>query len=646
MKKNKLTLCLTSGFVVAMSLAACGGLSSNDKAVVTIKNSDGKTVDILTDSVYNAYKTETDGISKYYNAILEALVRYEYENTNSQIKAWTKKIKTSAEIKAEAKNDVENDKYTADENAKTNSTSYETEWEKILDSHGCDNEEELLQYHIYQLEKEDITDKFFLFQKDSTLTEEWLGITPEGTTPENNVKGAFPYHIRHVLTSISGGSTNYYNSTITESEAKSLGNTMDALLSDKYNFAQVAQKFSGDSGSAAKGGDAGIMTTSTSFVNEFKLGIYAYDTIYNIENVGMEDNDEFPADPALDKISEGLGLGNDYKFDLKVDGQIKKVTAKEAFKSFNNGKIQTVPYQAFELIKKNADVTKNEDGGKVNNGKDTYYPRNVLFNYYLNFHNPFLITNETIDDEYIEDPEDEHPELHQGTGLINGLNANASDKFVSLPGDNSARKYLTDGEGHFIIGVRGQYGIHFMVMQKSIFDYADGTDDLPSLDEYYTTYTPSDVDYPTKADGTPKDTYVNFIESTNPTTYTTRAKETRNEIKTFDTTYEYRLFEYILGIEGANIKINDQDLKDNIADYISRTRDSNKNNREKTLNESWRTYCETIAIQYDNRTEWEANDLTASKVKLVHPRCAIGFQKTQHNDEAAWEKGGVCYYEE
>ena len=643
MKKNKLTLCLTSGFVVAMSLAACGGLSSNDKAVVTIKNYDGKTVDILTDSVYNLYKGQTDGISKYYNAILEALVRYEYENTNSQIKAWTKKIKTSAEIKAEAKNNVENDKYTADENAKTNGTSYETEWEKILKSHNCENEEELLQYHIYQLEKEDMTDKFFLFQKDSTLTEEWLGIRPDGSKPEANVKSAYPYHIRHVLTSISGGSTNYYNSTITEAEAKSLGNTMDALLSDKYNFAQVAQKFSGDSGSAAKGGDAGIMTTSTSFVNEFKLGIYAYDTIYNIENVGLKDGQGqvvIEEDPALDDISEGLGLSKNYKFNLKVNGEIKEVTAKEAFKSFNNGKIQTVPYQAFELIKKNADVTKDEEGRKVNNGKDLYYPRNVLFNYYLNFHNPFLITNETIDAEY--DPQHNL----NGTGLINGTNPDASDKFVSLPGDNSTRKYLTDGEGHFIIGVRGQYGIHFMVMQKSIFDYADGTEDLPSLDEYYTTYAPSDVDYPTKADGTPKETYVNFIESTNPTTYTTRASETRSEIKTFDTTYEYRLFEYILGIEGSNIRIYDESLKANIADYISRTRDANTNNREKTLNESWRTYCETIAIQYDNRTEWHADDLTATKIKLVHPRCAIGFQKTEHNDAAAWEKGGVCYYEE
>ena len=106
MKKSKLSLCLASSFVAALSLAACGNsVSSKDNAVVSIKNYNGETVDILTDAAYRKYKTETDGVSKFYNAILETLIRYEYANPASAIRTqnWAKAIKSNSEIKSRRK---------------------------------------------------------------------------------------------------------------------------------------------------------------------------------------------------------------------------------------------------------------------------------------------------------------------------------------------------------------------------------------------------------------------------------------------------------------------------------------------------------------------------------------------------------------
>lgn len=637
MKKSKLSLCLTSGFVAAMSLTACA-VSAKEGVVLTVKDANGNTQEVGADAFYDKSKTSSDGASKFYDAVLEALIRYEYKNPNDAVKNWKKAIKTYEKIEEEAKDKVKNDKETAKENANTNGTSYETEWEKILSSHNClpddddseSGESKLLQYYIYQLEKEDIEDKYFIDQKDN-LTKEWLGVDSEGKKGSNIVNGVFPYHIRHVLTSIAGGSTNFYDATLTEDEAKNLGNTMAALLDSNYKFADVATKFSGDSGSAAKGGDVGVMTTSTSFVNEFKLGIYAYDSIYN-HNTNETKNDV---------IREGVGLDADYKFSLRnTANKNEKPTATNAIEAFgskiNNGKLQEVPFDAFLKIRDEAETTTDDNGKAVNDGNEHYYPRNILFNYYLNFHNPFVITNETLD--------------YAGTGLVSGTSDAYAARFVEMTVNGVAKKVLCDENKNVIIGCRSEHGIHFMIMERSIYSYSEGGTgkDAASLAEYFTTVLPSDSDFPKQTDKkTNKDSYVGFIETKDASTYTTRSNEISSSLKSFDSAYSYRLFEYLLSIEDGKVSINNESLKpikDTIASKISEARKSNAESSKKSLNEAWRTYAELCALQYENRTDWTGySELTTEDTfRTIHPRCAVGFKS--HSGDAWNNEKGVCYY--
>ena len=652
MKKSKLSLCLASSFVAALSLVACNSVSSKDGAVVTIKNHDGSETVILTDAAYSEYMKSTDGVSKFYNAILEALVRYEYSNSGSYIRSnqgnWPKSIKDPESIKAEAENNVQNDKNTAEQNAKSNDTSYEDEWDSILKSHNCEDEDDLLEYYIYQLEKEDISDKFLIQQRDSSLTSEWLGVNNDGTDPNvgNKAKGVFPYHIRHVLTSISGGESDYATGTITSQEAKNLGNTMKAFLNKDYSFGRVATEYSGDEGSAAKSGDVGIMTTTTSFVNEFKLGIYAFDNIYNTINEGTTEAEQ----KTHAMIEKGVGLDNNYKVTLSRD--VKDQGLKTAWGTINEGEIQKVPFGAFIEIGKAAEFEKDDNGAQVNKGDEHYFPRNVLYNYYLNFHNPFVITKQVLDVNGFP------------TGYDGSDPSIDASRFKNVTLNGVPTEVLVDKDQNVIIGCRSSHGIHFMIMERSIYDYKDNRgegENFSKLTDYYTSLTPSDANFPTG-----KATYVASISTSEQSDYTTRANEIKSAVQSYDETYDYRLFEYILDVEKDKININPKlGIEENIRNYIAATRANNNDNAYKSLNEAWRTYTEQVANQYFQRTvdgfsNWQAwfddpshntgnpdiDYKTEYKFRMISPRCAVGFKTKGNSNVEEWAEGGYCYHAE
>ena len=613
MKNRKVSIALLTGIVSTLGLTACGSnFFAKENALVTYKDYSGNEVTVLTNSIYDKYKTSSDGISKYYNAILESIIRYNFDSSSKTIYK-----KSKDQIITEAKNNVEGDKATAKSNAKTNNTSYDKEWESILSSHGCKDENELYEYYVFQIEKSEMQDYYYNAKKGSLLNE-YIGIDKEGkrVATAGNVPISSPYHIRHILAKVANGASDYTRSTISKEEAKNLGQIMDYLIDKNYEFGEVAKKFKdqGDTGSAEKGGDVGIMDLTTSFVNEFKLGIYVYDNI--ITNSSKSDD-----------VQVSLGLKEKTSENTYADRTVRltnPTTFEEEEKSINefftaNG-LTKVPYGAFTIMKDVYDQeTANKKGENPEKVDDTkILPRNVIFNEYLNHHDIFVITNQDL----VFDESSHDYKLKDMT------QADHENRFTA----DGANGYLTDEKGRIIIGVRSQHGIHFMIIQKSINNFNSGTEDIASLDEYYTTYTPDDPNFPKKADGSDKETYVNYIKTDDTSVYITRANEIKTKVKSFDSTYEYRLYNYLS--ENGSIQFKDPTLKTNIDNYIKTTQRSNIINADKSLNDSWKAYIEQLQQQKVSRS---------TTGRLIPTRCAANFEK--HDvDDPDWIKGGACYY--
>ena len=615
MKKSKLSITLVTSFIAAMALSACKDVTKSDNAIVTFKpyKSDSE-ISLITNDVYNKYRGTSNGVSMFYEKILEVLIRWEFKN------GFSKGDMKLDEIEKYADNQVKEQKDKAKANAKSNKeTSYKDEWESILDSYKVEDEAGLKEHFIYEKEKEVIKNWYAgNDQKAEELKAEFIGLDATGEKVASKVSSAMPYHVRHILVKVDEASdTNakFYKGTISEAQAKLLANTVNALASGSKTFSEVAQLYSEDS-SASKGGDVGIMTNaatsgSLGMVNEFQLGIYAYDNLFDATN---------KANPKAQNVKDGLGITAD------VETEFANTLGK-------------VPYDAFAKIGEYAEITADKYGNKLANGSATVYPRNILWNKYLNLHNIFLITNKTRAAEKFgkDDSADEFKTLVTDTVDANAPVATANSK-CKFNDDG----YLVDEQGNMIIGVRSQYGIHFMVIEKSMYEFA-------SLSSYYSTKIPGDKDYS-------DDSYVGYIVSQSTEDYKTRANDVKSKITSFDPTYDYRLYQWLVSEVGTiEFHENAAGLGDEIASYISALQNNNIFKQEEGLEKVWRTYDELLDVQAANRayqfkivnpvTGVEQKNLT----RLVSEKVAEDFVKLYNGtgtdtEYKAFAEGGSYYY--
>ena len=606
MKKSKLSITLVTSFIAAMALSACNEVTASKEAIVTFTPYGSKeSIALITDDVYNAYRGTSSGVTKFYEKILEVLIRYQFKENN-----FDKGELKYSEIETWAKNQVQEQKDKAKANAKSNGTNYDDEWDSILESNNVDDTEGLKQKFIYEKEKE-VMKNWYADNTDNAeaLKNEFLGIDETGKKVDSNVKAAMPYHIRHILVKVdeaSDAQAKFYKGTISEAQAKLLADTVSTLASGKYTFSQIAGMYSED-GSASSGGDVGIMTnTATSgslgMVNEFQLGLYAYDNLYDAANV---------ADAAAADIKEGLGITDEVKAALPA-------AAVE------------VPYEAFVKLGEYADVIADKEGNKLANGSTTVYPRNILWNKYLNLHNVFVIKNAK-------------------TGASNFGAANAADEFDNLCGsgeyDASLKNfnsdgYLCDENGNVIIGVRSQYGIHFMIIEESMYDYAE-------LATYYSTKLPGDEGYSA-------DSYVGFIQSQSNEDYKKRADDVKSKITSFDATYDYRLYEYLKTQVTVKFSGAAEGLGEEIDSYIEKTQENNAYKQEDGLSKVWRTYNELLGVQEDNRDMMFnivniKGETQSNLTRLVSEAVADDFMKIYEGNGdattyAKFAEGGLYYY--
>jgi hypothetical protein len=286
-----------------------------------------------------------------------------------------------------------------------------------------------------------------------------------------------------------------------------------------------------------------------------------------------------------------------------------------------------VPYDVFNKIDETKAETLSAQGLKVNEGNESYYPRNIWFNKYVNLHNPFVISNQEIKVNTANDL--------PTTSLVTKTMANQEAGkcgFRSVPGVTTGdEKILTDEKGNPIIGVRSEHGIHLMIMEKSVYDYDNAN---VSLEDYYTTYTPNDAQFPTG-----KDTYVTYRNPKEQSVLNERAEEVEKEIKNFDPSYEYRLFEYF--VDNGNITFGSIFAQEQIELFIAAKRLENEFDSQESLEKAWRTYLELIQQQNYERGRKDA---------LVLEGCAIAFKNAHKNTNGVvttdelFKEGGACYY--
>ena len=615
MKKSKLSITLVTSFIAAMAMSACNSVSSSKNAVVTFTPYGSKeTVELVTDDIYNQYGNTSAGVSKLYDKILELLIRYKFKNLG-----WDKGDKKYSEIENYAKNEVQAKKDEAKKNADNNGTSYDDEWESILKSNNVEDSKELLQKFIYDEEKKVMKDWYSANnEKAEELKNEFIGLDSTGHKVDSKVKAAMPYHIRHILVSVdeaSDAQEKFYKGTVSEEQARNLYNTATDLASGNFTFSEVAKRYPGD-GTKEKGGDLGIVTNSASsgsltMVNEFQLGWYAYDYKY--------DPNHQTAGEARDTIGEGLGFTDD------------------VYNALANN-ITEIPYEAFIKMGDYADVTADMYGNKLGDGKSSLYPRNIIWNKYFNLHNVFVIKNRKTGGSNFG-AADANTEF---SNLID--DANVYD--ASLPRFNSDG-YLTDEKGNVIICVRSQHGLHYMVIEKSMFEY-------DTLSTYYSTKVPGDEGYSS-------DSYVGFIKTTDSNEYISRADDVKKAINSFDATYDYRLFDWLTSAEGGmtiSYKEQAKDLGDKIAQYIDTQRQANGYKQEDGLAKVWKSYLRLLDVQQANRdvTPWQTvNPITGTKTteyytRLVSEKVADDFYKLNKGtlDSEAYkafaEGGKYTYY--
>lgn len=597
-----------------MAMTACSSVSAKKDTLVTFKPYGSKeSISLLTDDVYNQYKGTNAGVSKFYEKILEALIRYEFKDNNFEEGEQNYK-----EIENWAKNEVQAQKDKAKANAKSNGTSYDSEWKSILESNNVEDADELREKFIYNKEKEVYKD-WYADNIDAKLKEEFLGVKADGSAVESDVKAALPYHIRHILVKVdesSNADEKFYKGTISEKQAKNLYLVASKLAEGKYTFSEIAKidEISED-GSNATGGDVGIMTNnatsgSLQMVNEFQLGLYAYDNIYNAANTGSA---------AASTIKGGLGI---------TDEVVSKLPAN----------VGVVPYEAFVKLDLYAKAEADGYGNKLANGSSTLFPRNIIWNKYLNRHDVFLIKNAKVGGE-------KFGAADANTEFDNPYTDTAYD--ANLAGFNAAG-YLTAGKGNdnLIIGVRSEYGIHFMVIEKSMYDYAD-------LDTYYGTKVPGQDGYNADADS-----YVNFVKGDTETAKK-RADDVKDKITSFDSTYDYRLYTYLTGDTKykANISFEGaaKGLDESISNYISFLKTDNANKQEEGLEKVWKTYYRLIEKQeadrdrmfdtMDNQGNQQLNVTCLVSEKAAEEFFAL-YDDPDHNTAfyADFNEGGAFYY--
>lgn len=676
MNKGKRSLSISLSLLASRSLLA--GCASKDYTYPKANWEDGVVVDAggktyTYDEIYKRFDGTKDASKAQYDVASNILAQLVTERSGAIL----------------SRVDSKRDEYekTWKNNSKTNKTSVKEEREKTLKERKVDTVEELRQKLISQEQvSENSTD--FYQEADGTInSKERYEISEDYT--KKYVSDKAPYHVSHLLVKVdaSGDGTGLWDGQISSDDAKQIGSVVSALASSE-SFGSVAFRSSDDEGSQKTYGELYTVASdeksssamvarekTTSYVNEFKLGLYAYDAYRNPKT---KDNDAVKASLRVPgKSVEYKDKYNEYKYENKTS-----VSDKIQSTLIGQGKAFGIPLSVAFTMDYVADLESDPETGKsVQYATATQYPRNIYFNNYFNYEGASFIYNDsaTYDAKFLKEVNARGKEsfsdindfisraeakglkskLAEYNYVKTKLAAIDANKFATIDGiSNNLENYycdptaaaqktdlnpVEDGASVKILvaskesqtpvfvtrAASSSYqGIHFIVVNRNPFvNYEDGVKNY----QYWRTNIPkqdADAKSPESTDYSQNPSFINFIKAdvNSNSSYASRSTTVKAAIYNEDANKDYTLFKHNLEVfkskyNGKSFEdILGKEVADNIAAYIQKTIDKTASDNEESLDTSWETYVKKLNVQEE-----------AAQSRILPTACVSAFESGSFN---------------
>lgn len=611
-KTSLFSLALVSAFSLGI-LASC-----SSSKIPTLNEKDGVYL------TYNGKEYTIQGTFDDYSNSLEAAKAYYTALNNVFIQI---AVDTTALIDSKVSTKIDNFYQTARDNAKNNGTSEKEEIEKAFETEGVSSEQELKEKY-YLDEKKTENDK--KFDSDENIL----------TFRSDYINEKSPYVTKHILVKIDASSTNLYDGTISKDNAYKISNVIKGLASDKTykNFGEVALRLSDDSSASSYGLISAPMELSTSFVNEYKLGLYAQDYLFNSnvsdssyikDKTNLVERTMMPT--ATTEGSDELLTVENVVGNKGITADNGSPIGQDTVSAFG------IPYKAALDLAKYADKTKSDNNTTVKDAEEVNYPRNIVFNHYFN--------NRSVSYIYLDDSPETQQALSSGEiteSRFQAKNVNLitySDK--SVDGKNKTvvenlgnqKKILCDEAGRPILVTRagtsgdsGYEGIHFIVAPfdpfESVNKYVDTPIDGEGEDHKNATYDYTKVfegltTNAEKAQAVRNDYFnltipslsvnddkiynkslITSITASESKYYNTLADAVRTALKgTYGDSLEFVKYEANRKSAVDKGAVIPEEIDNLVNSYIEATRADTKFTQDRSLVDSWTSYLRLIDLQ-------------------------------------------------
>lgn len=450
MKKGRRITSLITSLLSLATLASC----KDEYKYPDAKWKDGVIVnvggkDMTFDEFYDLLKDSKGSISAMYSVAKNVLAQLVTPVTDS--------IRNTVETKI---NDLQN---TWKTNARTNQTSKKEEMEKTFDSENVEDLDELRSKYIAQEQNTANSNEFYDINVDGKTNKDYKYYISEDMT-KTYVNKQAPYHVSHILVKVDASEARdgWWDGKISSDDAKQIDNVV-SMLTQSDSFGSIAQIASDDEGSAKQygelytSGDSAMvaMEKTTSYINEFKLGLYAYEAFLNPKISQSSAQDKVKASLRVPGKAETNEGGHSYENETAVKDTIKEIaiggksvldpTTAKPTNHTSGSYAFGIPISAAFTLGYVADTDKNiVTKNSVDFANESQYPRNILFNKYFNYHGVSFLYDDSddYDASFLEDANLVWKTRCKQTGTAYTAFTSVDEVKASLPEKYSEYEYV------------------------------------------------------------------------------------------------------------------------------------------------------------------------------------------------------------